>query len=282
MKKIILTLSLTAFTAIQAFSQISTPRPSPNCTLQQQIGLTDVSIVYSRPSVKDRVIFGDVVPYGKNWRFGANALTKISFSDDVKVQGKELKAGEYVIVAIPSKESFVIAFNSDLKASIGSYSPDMDVLRVEVPVAAFKEKRETFTLDFTEIRDNYGVLDMIWENTRVSLKIEVDFDSKVMAAINRELNVNAYRNYYVAAVYYLENDKDIKQAVSWMQKAVELGGGERYWVLRQQSLILAKAGMKKEAIAAAEKSLALAQKDGDDAYVKMNENSLKEWKTAKK
>lgn len=282
MKKIILTLSLTAFTAIQAFSQISTPRPSPTCTLQQQIGLTDVSIVYSRPSVKDRVIFGDVVPYGKNWRFGANALTKISFSDDVKVQGKELKAGEYVIVAIPNKESFVIAFNSDLKASIGSYSPDMDVLRVEVPVAAFKEKRETFTLDFTEIRDNYGVLDMIWENTRVSLKIEVDFDSKVMAAINRELNVNAYRNYYVAAVYYLENDKDIKQAVSWMQQAVELGGGERYWVLRQQSLILAKAGMKKEAIAAAEKSLALAQKDGDDAYVKMNENSLKEWKTAKK
>jgi len=278
MKKLILAFAtLTLSFGVNA--QIETPQPSPFSTIEQKVGLTDVTLEYSRPNMRDREIFGDLVPYGKMWRLGANANTKVTFSDDVMVGGKTLKAGEYAIFATPNENNWEVTFYSD--ASNWGLPREWDDSKVAAKVSAETYELpmdiETFTITFDDLSSNSANIGFMWEDVYAAVKFEVPTDKKVSSAIDRAMNGPTAGDYYASAVYYSQEGKDIEKAKIWMEKAMEMSDSPKFWQLRQQSLIYAKSGDKKKAIDTAKKSLAAAKEAGNSDYVKMNEDSLKEW-----
>ena len=276
----ILSSAILAF-AIVAQAQISTPQPSPVSTIEQKVGISDFSISYSRPSVKGRVIFGDLVPYGEMWRTGANASTKLKFSDEVSINGALVPAGEYALYTIPGKDEWTIILHKNLSywgTGGDKYNTDEDQLRFTVKPQEYKETVETLTMQFAHIRDKGCEIELIWENTRVSFEVALDFDAKVMAQIKDAMTISQ-GTYYRAARYYYENGKDLEQALEWINKACE--GNEQYWNTRQQALILAGLERYEEAIAAAERSKVLAAEAGNTNYVKFNDESIAEWSAKK-
>ena len=279
MKKIILSLFIAAV-SFSANTQIKTPAPSPAQKITQVVGLTDVTLEYSRPGVKGRTIFGDLVPYDKVWRTGANANTKVTFSTDFTIDGKPLKKGTYALYTIPGKDTWDFILYSD--ASNWGNPRKWDETKVAAKVKATPIKMpvpiETFTISFDDLTNDSGVIGVLWENVYVGLKFETPTNKIVAANIDKVMAGPSASDFYGAAVYYFESGKDIKQAQTWIDKAIKMtSDNPRFWYLRQQSLSNAKAGNKKVAIAAAKKSLELAKKDGNAGYVKMNKASLKEW-----
>lgn len=260
-------------------SQISTPAPSPASTLIQKVGLTDVTVEYSRPSMRGRTIFGDLVPYDKLWRTGANARTKITFSDDVMIGDQELKAGSYAIFTKPGTSSWEVFFYTDTNG--GGTPSDWDESKVAAKTTAQVHSMdmpvETFTITIDDLSADSATLGMLWEKSYVGVKFSVPTDKTVMSGIEKIMNGPAANDYYAAAVYYMDSGKDINKAKEWMDKAMSMTDKPAFWQLRQQSLIYAKAGDKKQAIATAKKSLAAAEAAGNDDYIKMNKDSLKEW-----
>ncbi|GAA4806490.1 DUF2911 domain-containing protein [Litoribaculum gwangyangense] len=279
MKKLLLLLfAFAAFYNVNA--QIKTPAPSPSSKMEQMVGLTTVTLDYSRPGVKGRTVFGDLVPYGKLWRTGANARTKVTFSTDVAVDGKELKAGTYAIFSIPTAESWDVIFYTDYAG--GGAPAELDeskvAARVTVPVYPIPFNVESFTMDVNNITNSSATLEFIWEKTYVGVPFTVPTDAAVVASIKSVMNGPSANDYFAAAQYYLQEGKDINEAKKWIGAAVEMTKDQpRFWFLRLQSLIHAKAGDKAGAIAAAKKSLAGAEAAGNADYVKMNKESLKEW-----
>jgi hypothetical protein len=282
MKKLLLIALVLTF-SFSVNAQVETPQPSPFTKVEQKVGLPDVTLEYSRSGMKGRTIFGALVPYGKTWRLGANANTKITFSDDVTVDGKTLKAGSYAIYTVPNEGSWDVMFYSD--ATNWGTPQEWDESKVAVKVTAqvypMPMKIETFTMTFDDLSNDSATLGMLWENAYVGVKFEVPTDSKVSASIDSAMNGPGANDYYSSAVYYLTSGKDINKAKDWIDKAVEMTKeserGTPFWFFRQQSLIHAKSGNKKGAIAAAKNSLSGAEKAGNADYVKMNKDSLKEW-----
>lgn len=268
---------------LMAQEQIKTPQPSPLATITQQIGVMEVKVEYSRPGVKDREIFGGLVPYNELWRTGANATTKFTFSDEVLIEGILVPAGDYGLYTIPGEEEWTIIFNKNLGWGTNRYDEKDDAARFTVKPVKHSGNVETFTIGFSNIRDNWSYVDLSWENTIVQFKIEFDVDSKVMAQIEQVM-ANPERNlanlYYNSADYYYKNDKDLKQSLAWVEKAIQMRN-DAFWMVRLKSLIQAKMGDYKNAIKTAEQSKALAQKAGNQQYVKMNEDAIAEWKGKK-
>lgn len=278
MKKLLLLL-LAFGTMGTVNAQILTPAPSPASKMEQMVGLTTVSLDYSRPSMKGRTIFGDLVPFGKLWRTGANARTKVTFSTDVVVDGTTLKAGTYAIFSVPAVDTWDIIFYTEFEGRGAPANLDETKVaaRVKAEVNKFPFDVETFTIDINNITTNGATLDIVWEKTAVGVSFTVPTDDIVLASLKKVMNGPTANDYYSAAVYYATTDKDIKQAKEWMDKAMSMVEKPAYWQLRQQSLIYAKAGDKKAAIETAKKSLAGAETAGNADYVKMNKDSLKEW-----
>ncbi len=277
MKKIVLLFLMTC--TIWSQAQINIPRPSPMGKVVQTIGLTDVTISYSRPSAKDRVIFGDLVPYGEMWRTGANASTKIKFSDDVKVEGMDVPAGEYALYTIPGKDQWTIILHKNTTyAGTGGdkYNPAEDQARFVVKPMAYPAKIETFTINFSDLKSDEGFVELLWENTQVKFKIKTEVDKKVMTEIDEKMKGVSSSTYYQSAQYYYDNNKDLAQALIWVNKALE--DNEKFWIVRLKALILAKLGNYAEAVAAAERSKTLALEAKNNEYVKMNDKSIEEWK----
>ena len=278
MKKLLCLVALVAI-SLNSNAQISTPAPSPFSKIEQKVGLTDVTLEYSRPSMRGRTIFGDLVPYGKMWRLGANMNTKITFSDDVTVGDQTLKAGTYAIYASPNPSSWEVVFYSD--SNNGGLPQNWDdnkvVAKVNAEVHPIPFDIETFTMSFDNLSSSSATLGMFWSNVYVGVEFKVPTESKVMAAIEKTMNGPSAGDYFSSAVYYLNEGKDINQAKTWIDKAISMMEKPAYWQLRQQSLIYAKAGDKKGAIEIAKKSLAAAKEAGNDDYVKLNTDSLKEW-----
>lgn len=277
MKKLLLVLAL-AFSFV-SYGQVNTPAPSPFSKVEQKVGLTDVTLEYSRPAMRGRTIFGDLVPYGKIWRTGANARTKITFSNDVTVGGNTLSAGTYAIFTIPQEKSWDIIFYKD---SNGSGAPrELDKSKVaamvNAPVMEMPMDVQSFTITFDDLTNNSAMIGMLWAKTYVGVEFKVPTDKMVEASIKDALDGPGFGDYYASAVYYLNEGKDINKAKEWMDKAMSMTDTPRFWHLRQQSLIYAKAGDKDGAIKAAKQSLAQAEKAGNADYVKMNKDSLKEW-----
>lgn len=264
--------------ASSAFSQIQTPSPSPTAELKQRVGLTDVTIVYSRPSVKDRIVFADngIVPFGQVWRTGANSATKLSFSDPVKVGGIDLKKGDYTILTTPGATQWKVALYAYEGSSWNAYMTKTPVGEFMATPEKLANKVETFTMDINNIRNEGATIDLAWANTKVSLPLSVEVDSRVMAAIDRAMAGPSAGDYSAAATYYFENKKDLNKALEWIQKANAMGT-PAYWTLHREALILGDLGRKKEAIAVAERSMAEAAKAKDDTYVRLNKEAIAKW-----
>ena len=278
MKKLVLfTFALTLM--FSANAQIKTPAPSPGSKLEQKVGLTDVTVDYSRPGVKGRTVFGDLVPYGKVWRTGANLRTKITFSDAVIIDGKTLKAGTYAIFSIPQADTWEVVFYTEYAG--GGAPAELDeskvAARVTADVDAIPFNVESFTIDINNITSSSATLEFIWEKTMVAVPFTVPTDKTVSASIEKTMAGPSANDYYAAAVYNLSQGKDLDKAKEWMDKAMSMVKEPAYWQLRQQSLLYAKMGDKKNAIATAKKSLEGAKENKNADYVKMNEASLKEW-----
>lgn len=277
-KLLILFMACAIMSSVNA--QVETPAPSPFSKLEQKVGLTDVTLEYSRPGVKGRTVFGDLVPYGKIWRTGANARTKITFSTDATIDGQTLKAGSYSIFTVPNSESWEVVFYNDGKDSGTPSEFDAEHVAAKTTVKSYPVpfNVETFTLDINNITNNSATIDLIWEKTYLAIPFSVPTDAAVVASIENVMRGPGPNDYFQSAVYYLQEGKDIQQAKAWIDKAVEMSkDNPRFWVLRQQSLIHAKAGNKASAIAAAKSSLKYAEEAGNADYVKMNKDSLKEW-----
>ena len=262
--------------------KITTPQPSPKATVEQRVGLTDVSVEYSRPGVRGRTIFGDLVPFGKTWRTGANSNTKITFSSDVSIDGQTLKAGSYGLYTVPNENSWEIMFytESDNSGVPRDWDKAKIVAKTSVEVYSMPMNVETFTITFDDVSSTSAVIGLFWEKTYVGIKFEVPTDKLVSETIDAVMAASPEAgDYYNAAIYYRQQDIDIKKANEWMEKAMSLTEKPAFWQLRQQSLIYAKMGDTEKAIAVAEKSLELSKAAGNEAYVKMNTQSLAEWKT---
>ncbi|ASS49557.1 MAG: dihydrolipoamide dehydrogenase [Candidatus Fluviicola riflensis] len=254
------------------------PRLSPEVKVEQKVGLTDISVKYSRPGKRDRVIFGDVVPFGEIWRTGANENTVISFSDAVVFGKDTLKAGTYSLYTKPAKESWEVIFYSDFSnwGTPEEWNETKVALRVSTKPVALKETVETFTIAIETIQSAGATLTLAWDKTQVAIPFTVPTDAKVMANIKKTMGGPTANDYFGAAQYYYENKRDTKQALIWVDKAIELRP-DTYWILRLKALLQAEAGDKKAATETAKKALELAQKDDNQDYVKMLNKSIEEW-----
>lgn len=278
MKKLLLIMF--AFTISYAVNaQISAPTPSPASKIEQKVGLTDVTIEYSRPAMRGRTIFGNLVPYGKIWRTGANARSKVTFSDDVTVGGKTVKAGSYAILTIPQATKWEVIFYTDY---VGGGAPqEIDETKVAARVMAdaypVEMDIQSFTITVDDITSSSAVIGIMWERTYVPVAFGVPTDAVVMASIDSALAGPSAGDFYSAAAYYLSEGKDVAKAKEWIDKSMSMTKAPAFWQLRQQSLIYAAAGDIKGAIEIAKKSLAESEKAGNADYVKMNKESLAEW-----
>ncbi|MBS1978502.1 MAG: DUF2911 domain-containing protein [Bacteroidetes bacterium] len=278
MKKLFILFLIAGFAA-QA--QVITPAPSPGASVTTVVGLTDVKVEYSRPKAKGRKIFGQgteyLVQYGQIWRTGANAGTKVTFGDDVKVGTSDVPKGTYLLLTIPGATEWTVIFYKD--ASIGgdmtAYKQANDQARVMVKADKLTEKVETFTIEISDLAENSKTanIQLAWENTSVKIPVTVDFDSKVMKSIEANTKVNP-NNLFAAGVYYFENGKDQKQALEWVSKAAD-ANPDFYWMSYQKARIQKAMGDKAGATTSANASKAAASKAGNQDYVKLNDELLK-------
>jgi len=279
MKKALSILTIT-FLSFTLNAQIEILQASTSGSLEQKVGLTDVEIEYSRPNMRGRTIFGDLVPYGKIWRTGANKNTTISFSDDVMVNGQTLKAGKYAIYTKPEKDHWEIYFYTDTEnwGNPETWDDKKVAAKATAKVITLPFEIETFSISIDNVQADNAKLNFLWSNVYVETEIQFPTDKKVMASINSTMKNNPkMEDYYAAAVYYFNADKDISQAKKWIDQAMEMNKDPKFYQLRQQSLIYAKSGDVKGALSLAQKSLDAAKKAGNPDYVKMNEDSIKEW-----
>lgn len=277
-------LMLLAFiVSFSAQSQIDTPAPSPSATLTQEVGLTTVTINYSRPSVKDRTIFGGLLKYGELWRTGANGATKLSFSTDVNLGGNDLKAGDYVILTVPGESDWKINIYEFSGNGVGAYFSKEALATTSVKPVKLSDKVESLTIDINNLRNSSATIDISWENTKISIPLEVNADASVMAQINKyEENSDSQRanDYNAAASYLLSEKKELEKALDFATKATSLNPNA-FWMSRTKSLIEAELGKYKEAVVTATLSLAAAEKAGNQTYVDFNKASIEEWKKKK-
>jgi hypothetical protein len=275
-----LTLMLSLAAVSQSSAQIQTPRPSPLATLKQKVALTDVEVTYSRPGVKGRTIYGDLVAYNEVWRTGANAVTTVTFSDEVFVNGKPLGAGKYALLSIPGEKEWTVIFSKDAEiGGVSEYKQETDAARISVKPRMLRDAVETFTIDFTDFKDEGATMSMTWQNTAIDVQVTMDIDSKIEASIKTTLFGGATEpkagDYHNAAVYYMGKGKELDKALEWMNKSVEMSPNA-FWYVHRQAELLGKMGRKEEAIKTAERSMQMAKanKDGDFGYVKRNEDLI--------
>jgi Protein of unknown function (DUF2911)/Tetratricopeptide repeat len=256
---------------------LRTPAPSTTTTVKQDFALSSIELNYSRPAKKGRAIFGDLVPFGKVWRTGANNATTVTFGEEVTIGTTKVKAGKYGLLSIPGASEWTVILTKQLDVtSPAAYKQDQDVVRVTVPAAQLPMSIENFTIMFGNITANTCEIWMMWDQTFVALPVSVDVDTQVMKQINAAMN-NDNRPYFNAAMYYLDNNKDLNKALEWFNKAADQNP-TAYWVLHQKANCLAKMGRKAEAIATAEKSMALAKEGKNDDYVKLNADLISKLK----
>ncbi len=274
MRKYLFVLALGILFVFNAAAQgLRTPPPSTAQSVKQEFALSTVELSYSRPSMKGRKIFGDLVPYGKVWRTGANAATTITFGEEVQFGGKKVPAGKYGLVTIPGEQEWTVILTKQLDVtSPAAYKQDQDVVRVQASPSQMPFNIENFTIMFNEVKNASMELMMLWDNVAVTVPIVADVDTKVMGQINNMMN-NDNRPYFNAAMYYLDNGKDLNTAIKWFDKAIEQNP-KAFWVYHQKANALAKQGKKQEAVTTAQKSIELAKEAKNDDYVALNQKLI--------
>lgn len=253
------------------------PQPSTAQTITQDFGLGKITVIYSRPNAKGRKIFGALEPYDKVWRTGANSATVIKFTDAVKIEGKDLAAGEYALFTIPGKTEWTIIFNKGVKEwGAYTYSEANDVLRVKVKPITLKEKIETFTINFAHVYDTSAQMQLSWENTLVNVNLSTSVDERVMASIEEAMK-GEKKPYFQSAIYYYSNGKDLKTALTWLNEA-EKEMTDAPWVKLWKGRVQLKMGDKAGAAKSAKEGIDIATKVKNDEYIRLNTQLLEETK----
>jgi hypothetical protein len=270
MKKYLLLLILLMSLSCLEAQNLRTPSPSTSQSIKQEFGLGSIELSYSRPNVKGRNIFGDLVPFGSVWRTGANSATTLTFSDEVIIGGTKIPAGKYGLLSIPgaSEWTMIITKQTDV-TSPSAYQQSMDVVRFTVPSVSLPFSIESFMILFEKVRSNELELMICWDQTMVSFPIKADIDTKIMSQIDNLIN-NDNRPYYNAAMYYMDNGKDLSKAATWLEEATKQTPNA-YWIWYQKARCLSMLGKKVEAKAASAKSLELAKAAKNPDYVTLNE-----------
>lgn len=277
MKKTLLLAALTAGVVI-SFAQVRIPAPSPTQTIKQDFGLSSIEVSYSRPSIKGRKVFGDLVPYGKVWRTGANQATTITFGDEVSIKGTKIPAGKYGLLTIPGETEWTLIITRQIDVTNpAEYKQDQDVARVQVKPYQLPFSIETFTIGLGDMTTNSCKLELMWDNVYIHTEITTETDPKVMAQIDKAMSGNGEKPYFQSALYYLNNDKDSNKALEWLNKAAEQDP-KGYYIFYQKARCLAKLGKKQDAIATAQKSIQLAREAKNDDYVSLNEKLIAQLK----
>jgi hypothetical protein len=262
-------------------SAVNFPAASPACTLKQRVGLTDIEMVYSRPGVKNRTIFGGIVPYGQVWRTGANQATKVTFSTPVKLEGHDLPAGNYALFTIPGETEWTIILSKNA-AQFGAfqYNEKDDLVRFQVTPATLTDTTiETFAIEFNRIRDESAVLTLVWDRTVVPIRMEVDVVGKLVPQIEAAMAAPDKKSdgfYFQAATFYYNHDLDQKKALDWVNAGLADNSRIAFEMLHLKAQLLAKQGDKAGAIAAAKQSteLAIKAEGSGSSFVKMNQDLI--------
>lgn len=278
MKQILLAVAF-VMVSMQSVAQVRTPQPSPKAILTQTVGLTDVEIEYSRPSVRGRTIFGDLVPFGKMWRTGANANSTISFSEDVTIDGKKLPKGKYAIFTTPRADSWEVVFYADTNnwGIPETWDNSKAIVTTSVKPVMLTRNVESLTIGINNLDNNFAHIEISWEKTLVPIKFEVPTQKAALASIEKALSGPTAADYFSSAQYFYQSESDMKKALTYVDKAIELSAQKPFYYYRQKSLIQAKLGDKKGAIETARISLAASEKAKNADYVKMNQDSIAEW-----
>ncbi len=269
---------LTALTININGQQLKMPAPSPTQTLKQNFGLGEIDIEYSRPGLKGRTAYGQVVPFDQLWRTGANSCTKITFTDNVKVEGNAVPSGTYALFTIPGKTEWTIILNKNTnQGGTGDYKQTEDLLRFKVKPMVMNDKVESFTMNVADVAPATANIELLWEKTRVTFSVTESIDSTMMKNIETALSPADKRPYFQAATYYFENGKDLNQALTWAGKAMEQNP-KAFYVAHLKAKIQLKLKDYHGAIVTAETSIALAKDAKNDDYVRMNEKLIEEAK----
>ncbi len=278
MKKVLFVLAM-VLVNFATDAQIKTPAPSPKASLTQIVGLTQVEINYSRPSVKGRTIFGDLVPFGKLWRTGANENSTISFSEDVTINGKILAKGKYALFTIPKADAWEIIFyaTTDNWGIPEVWDESKVVLKASAVADIMDKNVESFTIGINTLDLNFAVLELSWEKTYVALKFEVPTQKTALANIEKVLAGPTAGDYFSSAQYLFQSNIDVTTALLYVNKALEMKEEKPFWYLRLKSLIQFKTGDKKGAIETAKQSLRGAEIAKNQDYIKMNQESIAQW-----
>ena len=264
-------------------AQITTPQLSPTATIKQTVGLSELEIAYSRPSKRDRQVFGNVVAYNEMWRLGANKNTTFTCSDDLYFGQDTLAEGTYAMFAMPKKQTWDVVFYSEY--SNWGVPDEWDESKVALTLnpssLSLDNSVETMTIAIESIKTNGAVLSIAWDRVRVEMPFSMDTRSKVESSISTVMNGPSANDFYNAAKYYFTEDLDKEKALKWINKAVEIRGASAYWITKLQAEILAWNGDYLKAIEAAQISMKMAASKGNDDYVRMNEKSISEWRKMK-
>ena len=274
MKKTIYAIVATVLVSFGVNAQaVKTPAPSTSQTIKQDFALSSIEIVYSRPNMKGRSVFGDLAPMGKLWRTGANGATKITFGEDVKVGGVAVKAGSYVLYTIPNKDEWEVIVNKGINNwGTDGYKADEDVAKFKVKPMTLPMNIETFTMNIANVMPASADIQIMWEKTAISIPVTADIDAKISKSIDNAMNVDN-RPYFQAASYYFETGKDLTKALSWTDKAIE-NNPKAFWIMHLKAKIQAKLGDKVAATATAMKSIDSAKEAKNDDYVALNEKLI--------
>ena len=278
MKKIIVAaVVISSMFVCAATAQVKMPAPSSTQTIKQDFGMGSIELTYSRPGTKGRKVFGDLVPNGKLWRTGANAATKIVFTDAVEIGGKKIDSGTYVLYSIPNEESWEIILNKGLNNwGIDGYKESEDVVRFKVDPIKTKTETETFTMQFADIKATSCALQIMWEKRLVTIPIVTDIKEKMKAQIDAAMLTDK-KPYWQAAQFYNEYDKNLPKALENVSKAIE-GNTKAFWMLLYKAKIQKEMGDNAGALQSSKESAALAKEANNDDYVRMNEKLQKELK----
>ncbi len=275
MKKLLLSALALCSLLITEAQPLTTPQASPTQTVKQNFGLSSIELSYSRPGIKGRTVFGDLVPFGKIWRTGANNATILTFTDEVTIGGTKIPAGKYGLLTIPEATEWTIIISKQTDVtSPDAYKQDQDMVRVKVSPSEMPFSIETFTIMFNDLKSNSCMLGIMWDKTYVALPITTDVDTKVMKSIDNIMNKDN-KPYYGAASFYFDNDKDLNQALAWINKATEASPNAQPWVHTLKTRILAKMGKKEEALAAAKNAIRIANETKFPEFAKQNEDIIK-------
>jgi len=282
MKTIYFSLIIILFQAVftaNIHSQVETPQLSPVCEFKQTVGLTEITFSYSRPSKRDRIVFGNVVPYDKMWRFGANKNSTITISEEIYFGQDTLPKGTYAMFVKPGKESWELNFYSDFSnwGTPEKWDDTKVVLKLKTPVIVLDTPVETMEISIENIGTASATLGISWDQVQVVYPFNLKTQKQVVENIEKVMAGPSASDYYRSAKYYLNEGLNPEQALDWINKAVALRGESAYWMTRVQAELFAKNGNYSQAIQAAKLSIKAATKAGNENYVKMNEDSIKQW-----